>query len=383
MSRQSITRQSTHSVPGEWNLGREILSITHNWPWPVLAFLLGSLVGWGISFLSHPIYRAETRINVTYSADAFYRNPDDYKNWQMRQLDLLTSAPDVLAETLARLQAQDAYWQSVSLEDLQDSLHASWRNTGVWRLVAGDQQPERAAQAALTWTGVILETYRAASQAAAEILPYDVQFKAIAYQQARIQARLENLSQVQTALLAQRAALSQAAEQAGDAAPGLDESQRWRLYALAAQAAGSDPVWQSLLETARVEADGAENGGTNSIPEVPPPGSPPAACLPWIDSVLATISAEMETLPGQAAALDTQRTKLFEQYQQTITRSRGLSSTLVVDWPFSGIWQTEVVRPSGLMILVGGLLGLLAWGVFWLVRLTLYAPGSTRPGRGG
>ena len=349
MDRLNTAKQGAQPLQDEWSLAQEILSITHNWPWPVLAFLLGSLIGWGISFLVSPSYRAETRITVAYSADAFARNPDDYKNWQMRQLDLLTGAPDVLAETLARLQTQDAYWQSTSLEDLQYSLHASWRNTGVWRLVASHEQPQRAAQAALIWTGVIQETYQAASQAASEILPYDSRFKAIAYQQARAQSRLERLKEVQKALQTQRRTLALATEQTL-----LEDDQRWRLYALAAQAAGDDPAWQSLLET-----------------EIPLAGSPASTYLPWIDSVLASIAAEIETLPGQAAALETQRAQLYEQYLQTVERSRGLSSTLVVEWPFSGIWQTEVVRPAGLMILVDGLLGLLAWGIFWLARLTL------------
>ena len=144
----------------EWSLRNEVYTALHRWPMILFYGLVGCFLGLILSLVLPSPWRATAEIYVgfepyrwsedenvmAYALGTRFNFADDYKNWQMSQLDLLTGAPDVLAETLTRLQTQDAYGQSTSLEDLQYSLHASWRNTGVWRLVASHEQPERAAQ---------------------------------------------------------------------------------------------------------------------------------------------------------------------------------------------------------------------------------------------
>jgi hypothetical protein len=71
------------------------------------------------------------------------------------------------------------------------------------------------------------------------------------------------------------------------------------------------------------------------------------------------------------AALKRERQALESQYRSSIQKSAGLSSTLQVESLSEGASEIETLRPSGLLILIGGILGLLAWILFWLGRLAL------------
>ena len=88
----------------ESTLRDEILHRAHFWPLPFLVFLAGCLLGWGAALLWPSPYRAETTLHVSYNADSIFRNPDDYKNWQMEELNTLVLAKGTLQETLARLE---------------------------------------------------------------------------------------------------------------------------------------------------------------------------------------------------------------------------------------------------------------------------------------
>jgi hypothetical protein len=86
----------------EWSFRDEILLITHRWPIILLFCLVGSLVGWIISFCSPSphratkelyvglnVYRATEDRNAAEHAGIQFSNPNDYKNWQMANLNSL------------------------------------------------------------------------------------------------------------------------------------------------------------------------------------------------------------------------------------------------------------------------------------------------------
>ena len=153
-----------------WNLRDEILTAAHRWYWMVGGFLLGMLLGWLVSFIWPAPYRGMVDIYVGLNAyrshrDLYvmevaendFRNRDDYKNWQMDQLDALALSDEYLEETLSRLQVQDAYWQNLDVSDLREMLAIAWRNTGEWHFTALADEADLSAQAAVTWSDVVIK----------------------------------------------------------------------------------------------------------------------------------------------------------------------------------------------------------------------------------
>ena len=218
-------------------LREEIIhSHTHRWPQVFIAFLLGSLLGWGVGLIFPTAHRAQSEIYVAYNGDAIYRNPDDYKNWQFSELEAYIVSNDVLGETLKRLGERDAYWREVSIEQLRDHLRIYWRNAGRWRLVAEWREQIHATDLAKTWTDALLEKTNQAAAHAGAVLLLDSQVKAYARDEVSLRMRSSQLSQLRGALQtwrdAQNARQSQPPER-------LD---RWRLQYLAASLEGLVPV---------------------------------------------------------------------------------------------------------------------------------------------
>jgi uncharacterized protein involved in exopolysaccharide biosynthesis len=57
----------------EWELRDQVLAFTQRWPLLVLAFLLGSLLGWSYALVSPGAYRAEAGLFVGFNADLVLR----------------------------------------------------------------------------------------------------------------------------------------------------------------------------------------------------------------------------------------------------------------------------------------------------------------------
>ena len=133
----------------EWNPRKEIISAAHRWYWIAASFILGALLGWLVSFIWPAPYRATmdlyvglnanraTRnLYITEVAQESFENLDDYKHWQMSQLNALVISDEYLVETLNRLQDDDSYWQGFDVLELRQVLSVAWRNTGEWHFSA-------------------------------------------------------------------------------------------------------------------------------------------------------------------------------------------------------------------------------------------------------
>jgi len=336
----------TNYMVNEWSVREEAFAIAHRWPIPVLAFIIGSLVGLGIALIYPSPHRASTDISVAYNADAIYANPDDYKNWQLSQLNALAIAPDVLQETLNRLQASDPGWAGVSPEDLQKSLILTWRNTGLWHLAAENVQPQKALQVVQAWSDVILEKYHQASDGAVQMSAFDRQLYIINQTITQAKWRDAELTSVKTGLRNWPDSASQAQ---ADQPP--DNLTRWRLWSLVENAAGSDPAWKALLD------------------DMPSPQAAIQAYLPWIERIITVIDNEAQVLQSQIDSLTPEQASLAEKQAAAVLVSRGLSGNLIVEKATNAAPEVATVRPTSLMALVGGILGFLAWLIAWLARI--------------
>ncbi len=329
----------------EWNIRLEVLNATHRWHIIMLFILAGSLIGAAIAFLLPTPYRAETSLQVAYNADIHLRNPDDYKNWQMEQLNLLILSPQVLQETLTRLKSQDDNWANSSTDSLARRLHVYWRNAGEWRLVAEANSADQAQELVKTWEQVILEQIELATGHASATLEISAQVDNLANKLVEMRQRRLELEQIRQSLRDWIEAVD-----AVSSNQPLDSQQRWRLLAQVATAARWNPEGVALLQAA------------------PPADAPASDYLPWLEKTITFIEQELDILEAQIAQMSKEYDELYARWYQERDASRGLTAYLVVTPLGERHAQVQAVRPIGMMAFVGGLLGLLVWALIWLAR---------------
>jgi hypothetical protein len=327
----------------EWSIREEILAISHRWHLPMIAFLIGSLIGWGTSFLFPTPYRAELQLYVAYNADDVYRNPDDYKNWQMRQISDLATSDFILSETLDRLKASNPYWQDRSVNDLRGMVKILWRNAGKWHLSVEHRQAKISVQVVQTWSQVLIEEYEQAMKHAADQYPIDKQLQATANSLAEAQLYAANLVEAREKITSWRKTIGELPE--GSA---LDDVNRWTAWSILTQPSEFNPAWQSML-------DG-----------YPDRSSPREAYLAWADQALFLIENDLQAVTERIASLEQEQNALTQQYQDAIDGSHGLSAKLEVGREYYAPIEAEPVRPTALTTLVGGMLGILTWSILWL-----------------
>jgi hypothetical protein len=329
----------------DWNFRADILENAHRWPIIMLFILIGSLTGALFAYLLPTPYQAEAGLQVSYNADVHPRNPDDFKNWQMEQLEVLIHSEEVLQETLSRLQTQDSSWKQTTVEDLRSRVHTYWRNAGDWRLVAQATAPAQAEVLVNTWEQVVLLQLGQALDQARIAFDLSTRMGAISANLANLKMDNARLTQIQQALTSWKE--SEDSISSGQPLSALD---RWLLISRVSQVADWNPAGLALLD------------------EVPPAEAAAADYLPWIDKTLVLIAQELEVIEPQTSRLQSEYDLLYAQHAVALDASRGLTSYLAAASLDQGDRQAEQVRPVSLMIFVGGLLGLLAWSLFFVAR---------------
>ncbi len=328
----------------------EILQRSHFWPLPLVIFLAGCLIGWGMAALWPSPYRAETTLHVSYNGDTIFRNPDDFKNWQMEELNTLVLAKNTLQDTLSLLRGKDPYWGDVNARQLESMLSVYWRNTGKWRLVAQAPRPNLATELAAAWGEVVVEKIQSAVGHANALLELDKKIKAVTQAQVDANLRLVELTQVKLALQSWHETAS-----GQNLAASPDNLERWRLQGLVARLAFYDPAGQALFE------------------QTPSANAPLSDYLPWVDQALASVDDHLTAVQQQVAVLASQPADLAQRWNTEYQDSQGVTANLLVEPIPAENDAPHQVRPTQTAALVGGLLSLLAWSLVWLVRPLLKA----------
>lgn len=343
-----------------WNLRVEILEAAHRWYWIVAGFLLGIFIGWLVSFIWPAPYRAIEDVYVGLNAyksnrDLYvmevaendFRNRDDYKNWQMNQLDALAMSDEYLQETLNRLQTQDSYWQNLDVPALRGMLAVAWRNTGEWHFTALNAKAQHSAQAATTWSDVVIEKANISIAAAERLILLDSQRNALDQTLVGAKARQILLQNTQFVLDDWQTVLT-----GMPADEPLSPSDHWGLVAVVSVAADWTPGWVAILD------------------EQPPFGALPTVYLDWLAPVNALIEAELAVLPTQIKNLQAEYDQVSTDYELAAVESRALSSGMEVAQIKEQPTEIVHLRPAGTLMLVGGFLGLLVFILVWLYQIT-------------
>jgi hypothetical protein len=223
-----------------WTLRDALYEAFNQWPKLVLLFVVGAAIGWGVSQFVPPNYRAIAHIYVGFNpykvyedsrfearANPRYSDIDDYKNYQMSQLDELMNRDETLDATLAKLRQQDSQWEQVDIDQLRAMLDTEWRAAGQWGLTATHRNPEQAAQAAQAWSEVAYDATQQAIDLAEQAIVLDENMGPLYKQKALAEIRQAELLILQKALQEQLQALRQA-----PADQPLVTGMRWRILGL-------------------------------------------------------------------------------------------------------------------------------------------------------
>ncbi len=218
----------------DWSLRDEIFYAAHRWPVFGLFCLAGVLAGWLLAltlpspyratkelYVGINIYQADQDSNAAHFSGIQFYNADDYKNWQMANLNSLVYLDPILSQTHALLQEIDPYWETVSNAELAGMLHIYWRNAGKWRLVAEHPQPDRARQAVLQWETAVIDRVALAVEQSRQVMALNIQMQALAKQQAEVAAQTAKTKHPQQDLQENYAQLTQQYSHASQLSLGL------------------------------------------------------------------------------------------------------------------------------------------------------------------
>jgi hypothetical protein len=346
-------------MSNQWSLREEILSLSHRWPIVILFCLAGTALGWGASriwpspheataelYVAINVYRALDDRNVPIK----FNYADDYKNWQMANLNTVIFMDPITQETLNRLRQQDPYWNNVSRDDLVSMLHVYWRNAGKWRLVADNSRPKYASQAVQAWRDVILEQLAVAIQASQKTMEIDNQLRSVAQNQARVVSGTVGLQQTSAVFKVSRQALAQLSS-----TQVVGEAERQKML-LTLQNAGTKAEIASLSVT------------------FPPAGSSNGQVVSWLDEAIPSLDTAIQAWQARGEQYKQEQAQLSQAYAEASKQSLGFSANLQVEPVSLGPPALSSSRPTAILVLVGAAIGLLAW----LLAAALYIMRKTR-----
>ena len=335
---------SVHSsIPG-WDLRLELLTFAQRWPLIALFILLGSAITGSLAAILPSGYEAEAGLHVSFNPDIVARNPDDFKNWQISELEIFIYSAPVLEGTLTRLRSSNSIWNEYSAADIQDLVHAYWRNAGQWRLVGKAQTANQARELAEAWRDEILSEIGTAMLAARELPPLNAQIVTLAGQQSFLRQRNLDLTYTLKAVEDWQERLAERPP-----AQTLTDQERWQIAALVARA---------RVITEPIAAEMAEPNQDDQNPQV---------YARWLVQAEPALRQTQVTLIQKIEDLDFQLSALTAAYIENVENARGLTANAYIE-PLGEEILVQAARSIPAALFFGALLGLLAWIVVWLVH---------------
>lgn len=350
----------TNRSVGEWVLREELYNALQRWYVMVFLILAGGGIALGVSRFFQTDYRATVELAVELNpyralddryvaafASFEFRNVDDYKHWQMSQLNVLVYSDEFLQATLEKLRSKDQYWEPIQVSVFRKAVSARWRNAGAWSLSADAPTPELASDAVSTWRDVILLKTDEAIKTSRQLFQQEVKLRALNSMMFDLKARHTRLVEVKKALSAIQSEWSRLPR---DHEISLRE--RWLLADLVAQSAHLDPVWEKVLMDLPAQDEEVEK------------------YLEWIDRLNVLLESEMNFLDREIQNFDDQLAQANSEWTALLASARGLSATLSVESLQGSAPRVRPLRSDASLLLVGGISGLLAWCLLIIFQIT-------------
>ncbi len=91
----------------------------------------------------------------------------------------------------------------------------------------------------------------------------------------------------------------------------------------------------------------------------------------WVEQVTPALAATIQSQEKQIEDLSAQASEVKRQFSEASQKSRGLSATLDVEKISGARTERTIVRPTGMLVLVGSIIGLIAWLIQWFAGISL------------
>ena len=115
-----------------WYLRDFALNLSRRWYLLLGVFLIGIMFGW-IASLVWPVtyqatetlyvglnaYRASSDRYIAQAAAEQFTNLDDYKHWQMSQIEAIALSAGLLEDTLLQMQTSEPAWETVPVAEFR------------------------------------------------------------------------------------------------------------------------------------------------------------------------------------------------------------------------------------------------------------------------
>lgn len=343
-----------------WELREQVYNLLHRWPAICGAVIIGAFIGWVISLIWPAHYRASEQIYLGFNAyrrysdtifealaNPKYSNLDNYQYWQMSQLDAAIFLDQFLNPSLEKLRQEDAYWQSIEINELQSMLSSEWRTTGTWSLIADHTNPKLASQAVKAWSSIAIDQIEKAVDASRGVILIDHKLRVGEAELLQAQLRSQDLISTLEAL----DEWSVSALKGNITIPPEPEA-RWNLLAVISSAADFSPPWTTLLELQ------------------PPEDAPINDFLMWTEETKKVIHFEIQDLDQRIIDLDNFIDEQSGQYALESEESLSLSPNIEIER--MGDSSVRIVRPTTTFILMGAIIGLLVWLLYQLSLIPKY-----------
>jgi len=339
----------------QWTVRQKLLSLINRWYLFFFVFILSAGVAWGGIRLWPPKYQASTTVYVgieikrvfDVSSMATYAktepfNIDDYKNWQLSQLESMARSEKVAKDTLSVLRAEDPYWKDISPQEFQALQRVDWRDVGTWRLTISSSDPDRAAQAVKAWSAEFVEYASSLISKADSAFNLDGELRALNVQQVNLKMELSELERIEEGLTEFKSNISRMDED-----QALDPLLRWELWGLATGPADHTPLWTEVLD------------------QFPEADERSAEYMAWIESFLVVLSTQKEINQETLVELQKKEETFTERFIQETQKSKGLSPSLNIESSSSPV-SIHSVSPDALSALLGGGLGVIIYLMVFL-----------------
>lgn len=339
-----------------WTLREKALQLLDKWYLILIAFFLSAGSAWGFMHLWPPEHKASQRVYIgidinrvldvsslaTYAKSEPF-NIDDYKNWQLSQIESIARSQEVAIKTLSELQKKDPYWQAVTPQKFQGMGDLAWRDMGTWRLTISAPDPDLASQGVRVWTSVFISTVSHYVDQAESAFELDGKLRALSDQQIQLTSSLETINHIQGELEKLSLELDKI-----DDDQRVDHPTRWRLWGWAATSADFTPMWSRILDA------------------FPEEDQPVSAHLKWIDRVQVVLATRKEAIQVSLEKNEEIEEEITNRYLKEIQDSKGLSPNLNIELNASSV-ERHSMTPGGAAALVGGLIGVLGYLIVFLV----------------
>jgi hypothetical protein len=340
----------------EWVFKEKIVRFIKSWPIFVLVFV-GTGVFAALAVYFFPpvqIATAELYIGIdltrVYDVASLARysktepfNITDYKNWQLSQVQAISTSEEIATQVLSELRKQDPYWDEISAPEFMKMEELDWYDVGVWRLRIRADNESHSLHGVEVWYDTVFQELSRLIKESEDVLVIEGQKRAADDAIIDNKIQLKQLSELVEMIDGNITDLN-----GMDSEQVMADKTRNDIWDLVRQNTMDVPVWNQLLSN------------------YPPSGQTISTYLIWLDKTLVQIDSETEKISSIIDILEDDKDLQTEDYIREIKEAEGLSASLYIEDHISEPFL-ESYYPTSVIGIIAAFTGLLIYIILWVM----------------